>query len=119
MARPFYYVPVSLGASDLLGQMVGALAASATVFKGTQPALYDTLMTWALPLYGVAIGESPCSPRPRSPAPMPTHMAPLSMCTLSISCRANASLRQQLVFHMHICISAVPHPTLIHVCSSV
>ena len=54
--RPFYYVPVALGTSDLLGQLVGALASTALVFKETTPTTYDTLMSWALPLYGVAIG---------------------------------------------------------------
>lgn len=58
-ARPFYYVPVSAGASDLLGQMVGALAASAAVFRTSQPTLYETLMSWALPLYGIANGTYP------------------------------------------------------------
>jgi cellulose synthase/poly-beta-1,6-N-acetylglucosamine synthase-like glycosyltransferase len=56
--RSFYYNKLALnGASDLNGQIVGALAATALVFKTSQPTLYDKYMNVALPLYGLAIGQ--------------------------------------------------------------
>jgi Glycosyl hydrolase family 9 len=55
--RSFYYNKLALnGASDLNGQIVGALASTAAVFKTKQPSLYDKYMNVALPLYGMAIG---------------------------------------------------------------
>ena len=53
--RPFYYVPVKDGTSDLLGQLIGAFAASAPLFKTIDPAYYAQLMTMAQALYGVMI----------------------------------------------------------------
>ena len=51
--RPAYVVHTGDGASDLAGQMVGALVSSALVFKeyGNDTAYYDKLMTAAGGLY--------------------------------------------------------------------
>jgi hypothetical protein len=57
--RPFYYVAVKDGASDLLGQLVGAFASAAPLFQTLSPAYYTQLLTMAQALYGVMIGEPP------------------------------------------------------------
>ena len=53
--RPFFYVPVSLGASDLLGSLIGAFASSAPLFKTLDPVYYNQLLAMAQALYGVMI----------------------------------------------------------------
>ena len=73
--RSFYYNKLALnGASDLNGQIVGALASTAAVFKTKQPSLYDKYMNVALPLYGMAIGKhfhwQPSSPVLRRAVPV-------------------------------------------------
>lgn len=73
--RSFYYNKLALnGASDLNGQIVGALASTALVFKTSQPTLYDKYMNVALPLYGLAIGAHLCclSFRPSGVSPLPS-----------------------------------------------
>lgn len=57
-ARPFYYLPVKFGATDLVGQIIAALASSAALFQESDPAYYNSLMSWALALYGVATGTA-------------------------------------------------------------
>ncbi len=54
--RPFYYVAVKDGNSDLLGQLVGAFASAAPLFQTLSPAYYTQLLTMAQALYGVMIG---------------------------------------------------------------
>ncbi|KAK9804363.1 hypothetical protein WJX72_009368 [[Myrmecia] bisecta] len=54
MPRPAYNVSTANGASDLAGQMVAAFAATALVFKDSDSAYHDKLMSAALELYGAA-----------------------------------------------------------------
>jgi len=54
--RPFYYVAVKDGNSDLLGQLIGAFASAAPLFQTLSPAYYTQLLTMAQALYGVMIG---------------------------------------------------------------
>lgn len=53
--RPFFYLPVSQGASDLLGSLIGAFASSSTLFRTLDPVYYNQLLAMAQALYGVMI----------------------------------------------------------------
>ena len=57
--RPFYYVPVSQGTSDLLGSLIGAFASSAPLFRTLEPVYYNQLLSMAQALYGVMISALP------------------------------------------------------------
>ena len=52
-ARPFYYVAVANGASDLVGSLIGAFAAAAPLFKTIDPVYYAQLLSMAQALYGI------------------------------------------------------------------
>lgn len=67
--RPFFYLPVSQGASDLLGSLIGAFASSAPLFRTLEPTYYSQLLAMAQALYGVMISaplhlSSPLLPPP-------------------------------------------------------
>ncbi|WP_336207544.1 glycoside hydrolase family 9 protein [Nonomuraea sp. LPB2021202275-12-8] len=54
MARPAYRIDASCGGSDLAGETAAAMAASSIVFRPTDPAYADTLVTHAKQLYTFA-----------------------------------------------------------------
>ncbi|MEQ4715699.1 glycoside hydrolase family 9 protein [Nonomuraea sp. B19D2] len=54
MARPAYKIDASCGGSDLAGETAAAMAASSMVFRPTNPAYADTLLTHAKQLYTFA-----------------------------------------------------------------
>jgi Glycosyl hydrolase family 9 len=56
--RPFYYVKVKHGATDLVASMTAALASSAAVFQNVDPPYYNQLMSWAIVLYGISTSVS-------------------------------------------------------------
>ena len=58
-ARPFYYVAVANGASDLVGSLIGAFAAAAPLFKTLDPVYYAQLLSMAQALYGIMISAPP------------------------------------------------------------
>ena len=55
---------VKEGATDLAGAMIAALASAATVFQTSDPSYYNTLMSWAVALYGIATGAARPNPTP-------------------------------------------------------
>lgn len=63
-ARPFYYVAVANGASDLVGSLVGAFAAAAPLFKSIDPVYYAQLLSMAQALYGIMISALRSTPLP-------------------------------------------------------
>ncbi|NUP83545.1 MAG: endoglucanase [Nonomuraea sp.] len=54
MERPAYKIDASCGGSDLAGETAAAMAASSIVFRPTNPAYADTLVTHAKQLYSFA-----------------------------------------------------------------
>ncbi|WP_330849158.1 MULTISPECIES: glycoside hydrolase family 9 protein [unclassified Nonomuraea] len=54
MERPAYRIDASCGGSDLAGETAAAMAASSIVFRPTDPAYADTLVTHAKQLYSFA-----------------------------------------------------------------
>ncbi|WP_434094111.1 glycoside hydrolase family 9 protein [Nonomuraea wenchangensis] len=54
MARPAYKIDASCGGSDLAGETAAAMAASSIVFRPTNAAYADTLLTHAKQLYSFA-----------------------------------------------------------------
>ncbi|MEO3930713.1 glycoside hydrolase family 9 protein [Micromonosporaceae bacterium B7E4] len=54
MARPAYKIDASCGGSDLAGETAAAMAASSMVFRPTDPAYADRLVTHARQLYSFA-----------------------------------------------------------------
>ena len=54
MARPAYKIDASCGGSDLAGETAAAMAASSMVFRPTDAAYADTLLTHARQLYSFA-----------------------------------------------------------------
>nr|WP_239177907.1 glycoside hydrolase family 9 protein [Actinoplanes octamycinicus] len=54
MARPAYKIDATCGGSDLAGETAAAMAASSMVFRPTDPAYADTLLTHAKQLYTFA-----------------------------------------------------------------
>ncbi|GIF17072.1 glycoside hydrolase family 9 protein [Actinoplanes teichomyceticus] len=54
MARPAYRIDASCGGSDLAGETAAAMAASSIVFRPTDPAYADQLLTHARQLYTFA-----------------------------------------------------------------
>jgi len=54
MARPAYKIDASCGGADLAGETAAAMAASSIVFRPTDPAYADTLVTHAKQLYAFA-----------------------------------------------------------------
>lgn len=54
MERPAYKIDASCGGSDLAGETAAAMAASSIVFRPTDPAYADTLVTHAKQLYAFA-----------------------------------------------------------------
>lgn len=54
MARPAYRIDASCGGSDLAGETAAALAATSMVFRQTDPAYADTLVSHARQLYTFA-----------------------------------------------------------------
>ncbi|MFY1669434.1 glycoside hydrolase family 9 protein [Plantactinospora sp. WMMB334] len=54
MARPAYKIDASCGGSDLAGETAAAMAASSMVFRPTDPAYADRLLTHARQLYTFA-----------------------------------------------------------------
>ncbi|MFI6992038.1 glycoside hydrolase family 9 protein [Nonomuraea wenchangensis] len=54
MARPAYKIDASCGGSDLAGETAAAMAASSMVFRPTNAAYADTLLTHAKQLYAFA-----------------------------------------------------------------
>ncbi|MFI7702986.1 glycoside hydrolase family 9 protein [Nonomuraea sp. NPDC049480] len=54
MTRPAYKIDASCGGSDLAGETAAAMAASSIVFRPTNPAYADTLVTHAKQLYSFA-----------------------------------------------------------------
>ncbi len=56
-SRPYYQIDASLGASDLAGDVIAALAASASVHQSLNKAYYNQLMTAAHDLYFYATSD--------------------------------------------------------------
>lgn len=65
-ARPFFFLPVSEGASDLLGSLIGAFASSSTLFRTLDPVYYAQLLAMAQALYGVMISALAPTPALRA-----------------------------------------------------